>query len=514
MKSAMFKKGGFMICRACVLGLVLCCGLFCVAQAQFKEPGGGLHVGLGGVFGQNDDVRNRQVDFNARLSLRTGLLPRLQGEVGIGINQISGRPFTTTRPYRTVVIPVDARLLWSPFSLEAYNPFLYVGGGALHWKVQDQPPVPSRGAQLQGWTGYIPGGAGVQMRLSNNVGLEFSGGYNYTFTDDLDGIRSGRKDAFWSFLGGITFVGESAEADPDGDGLSNRIEEELNTDEKKSDSDGDGLMDGEEFLTYKTNPSSTDTDGDGLSDAAEVREHRTNPLKSDSDGDGLSDGDEATKHNSDPLKADTDADGLPDGDEVLKHGTNPTKSDTDGDGLSDVEEVQVYKTDPTKVDTDGDGLRDVEEAKKFGTNPLKTDTDGGTVGDGAEVARGLNPTDAADDVPVVGKPMILEGVGFKTGSAELTPESAVTLGRVYQTLVDFPDIEVEIGGHTDITGGRRLNINLSAARASAVKEYLVTRGIDGRRIRTVGYGPDRPAAPNTTGEGRAKNRRIEFTRIK
>lgn len=493
---------------------MLFCGLFTVAEGQFKDPGGGLHLGLGGVFGQNDDVRNRQVELRGRLAFRYGLFPHLQGEAGIGIDQISGKAITTPGNYRTLLVPVDARLLWSPLSLENYNPYLYAGGGALRWKVLDPPPSPSAGAQLEGWTGYIPGGAGVQVRLSNNVALEFSGGYNYTFTDDLDGIRSGRKDAFWSFLGGITFVGESGEADPDNDGLSNRIEEELGTDPKKSDSDGDGFSDGEEFLDYKTNPLNKDTDADGLSDAAEVREYKTDPLKQDSDGDGLNDGDEVMKYNTDPLKVDTDTDGLSDGDEVLKDATNPLKGDTDGDGLSDSEEVRAYKTDPLKADTDGDRLRDADEAKKNGTNPLKADTDGGGLNDGTEMARGLNPLDPEDDVPKIGKPMILEGVGFKTGSADLTPESAVTLNNVYQTLVDFPEMEVEISGHTDITGSRNLNMNLSAARANSVKEYLVSRGVDAKRIRTVGYGPDRPAAPNNSSDGRAKNRRIEFARIK
>ena len=67
-----------------------------------------------------------------------------------------------------------------------------------------------------------------------------------------------------------------------------------------------------------------------------------------------------------------------------------------------------------------------------------------------------------------------------------------------------------IEGHTDSTGGEDFNIVLSEKRAQAVKEYLVMRGISADRITTVGAGPSRPIADNSTKEGRAMNRRVEI----
>lgn len=87
-------------------------------------------------------------------------------------------------------------------------------------------------------------------------------------------------------------LAQTGSADADTDGLTNSREFTLNTDPTNSDSDGDGLKDGEEIDVAKTDPAKSDTDGDGLSDGAEVNTHKTDPTKRDSDGDGLPDGDE------------------------------------------------------------------------------------------------------------------------------------------------------------------------------------------------------------------------------
>jgi outer membrane protein OmpA-like peptidoglycan-associated protein len=112
------------------------------------------------------------------------------------------------------------------------------------------------------------------------------------------------------------------------------------------------------------------------------------------------------------------------------------------------------------------------------------------------------------------KRVVLRGVTFHIGQSELTPESIPNLEDVYRALRDNPKIEIEISGHTDSTGSYQFNLDLSLARANSVKAYLVSRGIDPDRIRTIGVGPDRPIAPNETVAGRALNRRIEFMRTK
>jgi outer membrane protein OmpA-like peptidoglycan-associated protein len=244
--------------------------------------------------------------------------------------------------------------------------------------------------------------------------------------------------------------------------------------------------------------------------------HKTDPARTDSDNDGLADGEEINKNKTDPVKADSDGDGLPDGEEALRVGTDPLRVDTDGDGLSDWDESRVYNSHPTNADTDGDGLSDGNEVKKHKTDPLKADTDGGGINDGTEVQRNTNPVDRADDVKDEGlrlergKSTLLEGVNFLSGSARLTFTSERTLEKAFIALFADPSLMVEIVGHTDNTGNASTNERLSLQRAETVKSWLVRKGIDARRVFTLGRGGRDPIVPNTTAEGRAANRRIEF----
>jgi outer membrane protein OmpA-like peptidoglycan-associated protein/opacity protein-like surface antigen len=110
-------------------------------------------------------------------------------------------------------------------------------------------------------------------------------------------------------------------------------------------------------------------------------------------------------------------------------------------------------------------------------------------------------------------PIVLEGVNFMTGSATLVPGAKLVLDKVARTLIDFPEMNIEVRGYTDAVGSRVSNMKLSQRRADAVKEYLQSKGISATRVVTKGFGPDNPIATNSTVEGRAKNRRIEFIRI-
>jgi outer membrane protein OmpA-like peptidoglycan-associated protein len=464
------------------------------ALAQFKNQGfsaGATGGWTGGLTDGSDDKSGFLVRGFVRFPLAKD---RLLGEFGLGAGKLTGKNVD----YTTEIIPIDFRFLLVPFPNETFSPYLYAGIGGLHFELKD-PSIPyNADGKKDGWTGVVPAGVGLALALGRTAALELSGGYNYSFSKDLNGTTIGKNDPYWNGMIGLVFRGESGSADPDKDGLTNDQEKEFGTDKNNPDTDGDGLTDGEEVLKYKTSPTKADTDGDGLNDGQEVNQYKTDPLKADSDGDGLSDGDEVLKYKTDPLKADSDGDGLSDGDEVLK-----------------------YKTDPLKADSDGDGLTDGQEVLKYKTNPLKADTDGGTVSDGQEVKNGTNPLDPKDDVPKkeefkveVGKSIALEGVTFATGKATLTPESEVTLEKAYNTLYQNPEVVVEIQGHTDNVGTRVTNMKLSDARAASVKAWFVAKGIAAERITTKGYGPDKPVAPNTTKEGKAKNRRIEFFRVK
>lgn len=482
-----------------VVLLQLCVGVSVTAQTSRWSFG----VGGGGLLGQTVGEK-AGLDISSKFQpggygfVRMTVAPYLQGELNVTAGRLAG---TDETPYRTTIIPISLKLVYSPWELDYVNPYFYTGGGAIHYIAREigGGPLFTPLVRTKGLAAFIPAGVGLQVRLTDMLALETSAGYNFTLNDNIDyyfkSVGKGR-DALWSAMIGITLVRlEGRSGDPDMDGLPNYLEKELGTKPNNPDTDGDGIGDGDEYKIYGTNPLRTDSDKDGLDDGSEIVRYKTNPVKSDSDDDGLTDYDEVFKYGTDPIKADTDDDDLVDGDEVLEFQTDPLKKDTDGDGLSDGDEVRQYLTDPTKRDTDGGGISD-----------------------GEEVRRGSNPLRAIDDVRKeeikVGRRIVLEGVTFRTGSAELTPGAVARLEEVFQTLRDNPGIEVEISGHTDNTGSRQRNIDLSLARADAVKTYLVSRGIEAFRLKVSGYGPDKPIAPNSTAEGRTKNRRIEFTRIK
>ena len=121
------------------------------------------------------------------------------------------------------------------------------------------------------------------------------------------------------------------------------------------------------------------------------------------------------------------------------------------------------------------------------------------------------------DVPLQpireGESVVLRNVFFEFDSHELLPESKVELRRLYNFLEQNPNIKIEISGHTDSTGSFSYNKALSENRALSVYNFLVEQGIEKTRLSYAGYADTKPVATNETEEGRAKNRRTEFSII-
>lgn len=105
------------------------------------------------------------------------------------------------------------------------------------------------------------------------------------------------------------------------------------------------------------------------------------------------------------------------------------------------------------------------------------------------------------------------GITFDVNKADIKPESMGTLNEIAKMMKDNPAIKLEIGGHCDSDGDDASNLKLSQARAEAVRNQLISMGIDGSRLTAKGYGETKPIAPNTTFEGKTKNRRVEFTKL-
>ena len=224
----------------------------------------------------------------------------------------------------------------------------------------------------------------------------------------------------------------------------------------------------------------------------------------DNDGDGFPDKSDKCPNEPENINQWLDTDGCPD--EI---------PDTDGDGVKDPddkcpqepEDVDGFQDDDACPDPDNDNDRIPDVNDKCPMDP--------------EVYNQFEDEDGCpdqkDDKPVLVKVTkkkieILEKVFFKTNKAVIKPESFEVLNQVAEVLVRYTYIKrLRVEGHTDDKGRDAYNLKLSQARADSVREYLINQGVEEERLEAVGYGETTPIDDNKTKEGRANNRRVEFT---
>jgi OOP family OmpA-OmpF porin len=110
--------------------------------------------------------------------------------------------------------------------------------------------------------------------------------------------------------------------------------------------------------------------------------------------------------------------------------------------------------------------------------------------------------------------IVSHGILFDSGSARIKAESYKTLADIAKLLTDDPALKLSIEGHTDSDGTDEANLTLSQNRADAVRTYLIdTYKIDGGRLTAKGWGEGKPIDANTSPEGKANNRRVEFVKV-
>ena len=104
-------------------------------------------------------------------------------------------------------------------------------------------------------------------------------------------------------------------------------------------------------------------------------------------------------------------------------------------------------------------------------------------------------------------------INFDTGKSSIKSESQKVVDELYNMVKENPSLKIIVEGHTDNVGDKNSNQTLSEQRAASIKQALVNKGIPSERIKTVGYGQDKPISDNTTEDGKAKNRRVEIKKM-
>jgi len=286
------------------------------------------------------------------------------------------------------------------------------------------------------------------------------------------------------------------------------------------------------ILSVSWAPRDLDFDNDGVNDTADRCPQEAEDLDGyqdadgcpdiDNDADGVVDSKDECPDEPEDADGFEDEDGCPD-------------TDNDQDGVEDANDQCPTEAGPVEndgcpdTDSDGDGIKNLadkcpEKAEDLdgfededGCPELDNDRDGIVDADdqcpnepGLAKDNGCPPKEQKV-VREAERIKILDKVFFETGKSTIREESFDLLEQVALVLRSNPEIKkVEIGGHTDDRGGDAMNLELSQARAEAVKNFLVEQGIDTSRLLAKGYGETMPVDVRTSKQARARNRRVEF----
>ncbi len=357
---------------------------------------------------------------------------------------------------------------------------------------------------LAGWSEVRFDRNDVWPEQSYESGPELGGGFLLHFVPRV-AFRFDARDMLWSF------DSPPAPRPPGDDRLSNWVysvglELSLGGRTTLEDADGDGVGDADDECPATPRGATVNAAG----------------CPSDGDHDGVFDG--LDRCDNTPSGATVDAGGCP--------------IDSDGDGVFDGIDQCAATPAGARIDARGCPLDSDEDGVFDGLDrcgntpsgamvdslgcPLDSDSDG--VFDGIDHCEGT-PSNARVDAqgcPIevsekeielldTGK-ITVRNINFETGKWDIAAESLPVLDEIGMILVNWPDLKIEIGGHTDARGSDQINLELSEQRANAVRGYLLGRfpAIKPEQYTAKGYGETLPVADNKSVAGMAKNRRVEF----
>ncbi|MBZ9652719.1 OmpA family protein [Psychroflexus montanilacus] len=254
----------------------------------------------------------------------------------------------------------------------------------------------------------------------------------------------------------------------------------------------------------------------------------------DTDGDGVYDKDDECPNTPGLAEfngcPDSDGDGIPDKDDECPDTAGLSEfngcPDTDGDGIPDPKDECPNEAGSEALngcpDADGDGVADKDDECPNEAGPKENngcpypDSDGDGVLDKDDMCPDVAGTKANNGCPEVTEEVQKElndyakTINFATGKTTITDDSEEALKAIIAILDEYPNAKFTVEGHTDSVGSASNNMNLSKARALAVKSYLVDNGVDEFRLSSAGFGEEKPVASNNTRAGRAENRRVEI----
>jgi outer membrane protein OmpA-like peptidoglycan-associated protein len=467
---------------------------------------------------------------------------------GLGTGKLAstGSSATLLSPFAAVTYTLNLN--------KSFSPFLEIGAGMNRFTGVSRPINSS-------YAGF--GGLGVRSMIGENLALRLEGRMAYDKYDELSNAAYNGA----AFLGLSYFIGGGPPKDTDLDGVPDRKDKCVNTPRG-------ARVQPVTNATRAGCPIDSDNDGvwDGLDQCANTAANARpvypigNPRAGcpvDTDNDGLPDYQDRcanTPANARPVypatdaaragcPVDTDNDSVPDYLDRCANtaagvpvDANGCPRDSDNDGITDDQDRcpntpanarPVYPAGHARagcpVDTDGDGVADYLDRcanTAAGTQvdangcPVQRDADSDGVIDENDRCANTPPNTRVDatgcpfhELPAAGAVLVLRNITFRSNTATLLPVSNAELDKIAIAILATPNSRWEVGGYTDNRGVAARNQRLSQQRAQTVMQYLVSKNVPAASLTAVGYGSQRPAAPNTTVAGRAQNRRVEIKRV-
>jgi outer membrane protein OmpA-like peptidoglycan-associated protein len=495
------------------LGLLPCSAVAQMIPKTVEIDGFGGYYGFmsRGGFGQDDTVKLENIRDSAHGGFRVGINFTKWAAFEGTFSALSGRSYDTLRRVDYVNAHFDG-VFHLPFPFVI--PYGAIGFGFQHYNVRDvyaagigpadfdayhrDPHPTSERLDPSKYITYraadgdflIDAGGGVKFLVFERtnqpvgfgLGFRLDGRYKLSLgpANELDGVptlevgpdpdpNTGHAVALgWRGVfhhvdlnaGVFILIGGGTGLDRDKDGIANQVDECQDEPEDIDDfQDEDGCPD-------------NDNDRDGVPD--EVDRCRDDA----EDKDGFEDRDGCPD-------LDNDGDGVTDADDEC-----PDRKE-DEDGYEDRDGCP-------ELDNDQDGWMDPDDACPNAAENFNSYLDGDGCPDKI-------PGDLAEFAGAI------PAIQFEVGSSRLKRSSFDVLNRAANTLMRYPDLNVEIGGHASSDGDDEANMMLSQERVMTVRDYLIDRGVNPDMLRAVGYGETKPVASNDTEEGRRQNRRVEFT---
>ncbi len=371
----------------------------------------------------------------------------------------------------------SGNLMLSPEAARGINPFLEVGGGVSMFDQTVEPVLTDKTA------GTFEQAAGLRLGFTDALGIRLEA-RNVLLLRKGHWERSSINNIV--FAGGLVFgFGGAKPRDSDGDGVSDRR---------------DKCPDTPRGCTVDANGCPSDADGDGVCDGLDQCPNTPKGAKVDARG----------------CPIDSDHDGVPDGIDqcpdtpagcTVDAKGCPVDSDHDGvcDGVDQCANTPAGCMVDAKgcpIDSDGDGVCDGLDKCPNTPAGAKVDASGCPVSEAQQHETELLQTGV----------ITLHDINFETAKANILPDSRPHLDAVGEVLSKYPQLKIEIGGHTDSRGSDAYNLALSRRRAAAVRTYLLQHfpKVKASQLTAKGYGESKPLVANDSPENMAKNRRVEF----